>query len=298
MREWSAEVTVDKELARRLIREQFPQLELRSERLLGEGWDTTVWLVDDEWVFRFPRRAVVIPGIENELAVLPLLAPLLPLQIPNPTLVGRPSEEFQWPFYGCPFLTGRELADAGLSDEKRRRLAAPLAEFLRTLHSIKLEVELPVDPVRHADIARRVPRTRERLEELRRTGLWSPPGVVDELLDAAEDLPAPEPTAIVHGDLHLRHLLVGEAGEPTAVIDWIDVSRNDPCVDLVLFWCVLRPAARSEFLAVYGAVSEEQLLRARVLSLFLCATLAVYAYSEGMEPLKLEAVAGLDRTCS
>lgn len=197
-----------------------------------------------------------------------------------------------------PFLPGRELADAGLSDEKRRRLAGPLAEFLRTLHSIKLEVELPVDPVRRADMAVRVPRARERLEELRRIGLWSPPKIVDELLGAAEGLPVPEPTAIVHGDLHLRHLLVDEAGEPTAVIDWIDLSRNDPCADLVLFWCVLPPVARSEFLAAYGAVNQGQLLRARVLSLFLCATLAVYGHSEGMEALKREAVAGLDRTCT
>jgi aminoglycoside phosphotransferase (APT) family kinase protein len=298
VREWSAEVTVDETLARRLIREQFPQLELRSIRLLGEGWDNTVWLVDDESVFRFARRSLVIPGIEHELAVLPLLAPLLPLRIPNPTFVGQPSEKFQWPFYGCPFLPGHELADAGLSDEKRRRLAGPLAEFLQMLHSIKLEVDLPVDPVRRADMAFRVPKAKERLEELRGSGLWSPPEIVDEVLEAAERLPDPEPTAIVHGDLHLHHLLIGEAGEPTAVIDWIDLSCNDPCVDLVLFWCMLPPVARTEFLDAYGALSEDQLLRARVLSLFLCATLAVYANSEGMEALKREAIAGLDRTCS
>ena len=274
------------------------QLELRSLRLLGEGWDTTVWLADNEWVFRFPRRAVVIPGIENELTALPLLAPLLPLQIPNPTFVGRPSEEFRWPFYGCPFLPGRELADAGLGDEMRGRIARPLAEFLQTLHSIELEVELPMDPIRRADMAFRVPRTKERLEELSGMGLWSAPEIVEEVLEAAEGLPVPDPTAIVHGDLHLRHLLIGEAGEPTAVIDWIDVSRNDPCVDLMLFWCVLPPSARTEFLDAYGALSEEQLLRARVLSLFLCATLAVYGHSEGMEPLMREALAGLDRTCS
>jgi aminoglycoside phosphotransferase (APT) family kinase protein len=298
VREWSAEVIVGEGLARRLIREQFPELELRSLRLLGEGWDNVVWLVDDEWVFHFPRRSAVIAGIENELAVLPVLAPLLPLPIPNPTFVGGPSEEFRWPFYGCPFLPGRELADAELSDEERRRLAAPLADFLRALHSLELEVELAADPIRRADMAFRVPRTRERLEELSHSGLWSPPEIVDELLEAAEGLPVSEPTATVHGDLHLRHLLVGEAGEPTAVIDWIDVSCNDPCVDLVLFWSVLPSTGRNEFLAGYGAVSDEQLLRARVLSLFLCATLAVYGHSEGMESLKREAVAGLDRTCS
>jgi len=49
--EWDAEVRVDEDLARRLIGEQFPELEAREPRLLGEGWDTMVWLVDGRWVF-------------------------------------------------------------------------------------------------------------------------------------------------------------------------------------------------------------------------------------------------------
>ena len=60
MPEWSAEVTVDEPLARRLIAEQFPDLALDSLTLLGEGWDNTVWLVDAQWVFRFPRRTTSI----------------------------------------------------------------------------------------------------------------------------------------------------------------------------------------------------------------------------------------------
>ena len=67
MPEWSAEVVVDEPQARALIGERFPQLAPRTLRLLGEGWDSTVWLVDDRWVFRFPRREVVIAGLRREL---------------------------------------------------------------------------------------------------------------------------------------------------------------------------------------------------------------------------------------
>jgi aminoglycoside phosphotransferase (APT) family kinase protein len=297
MRDWSAEVTVDSALARRLIREQFPELELHSLRLLGEGWDNTVWLVDDEWVFRFPRRSVVIQGIENEMRLLPRLAPLLPLPIPVPTFLGRPSDAFAWPFYGCPLLPGRELADAELDDEERLGLARPLGEFLKALHAVEMDPELPVDPFGRANMSVRVPRAREFLAEVKTLGLWNPPSLVDEVLTAAEALPVPEPTVIAHGDLHLRHLLLGERAEPAGVIDWIDVSRNDPCVDLVLFWCALPPAGRDLFLGAYGPLSEEQLLRARVVALFLCALLAVYGRHEGMETLERSAIAGLGRTC-
>ena len=57
MPEWSAEVTVDEPLARRLIAAQFPEVSLRELTLLGEGWDNTVWLVDGRWVFDPTGRA-------------------------------------------------------------------------------------------------------------------------------------------------------------------------------------------------------------------------------------------------
>jgi aminoglycoside phosphotransferase (APT) family kinase protein len=298
VREWSAEIIVEERLARRLVGEQFPELGPRSIQLLGEGWDNTVWLVDNEWVFRFPRRATVVLGIQNEMELLPRLGPFLPLAIPIPTFLGQPSEAFRWPFYGSRFLPGRELADAELDDEARRSLARPLADFLRALHDVDLGADVPVDPVRRADMAVRVPRAREFLGQVETAGLWRPPPFVDEILDAAMTLSPPEATAVVHGDLHLRHLLVGDAGEPTAVIDWIDLCRNDPCVDLVLFWSVLPPSGREEFLESYGTLGDDQLLRGRVLALFLCAVLAIYAHDQGMTALGREAVAALERVCS
>lgn len=295
-REWAPERVVDEELARRLIGSQFPKLELATFELLGEGWDTTVWLVDGRWTFRFPRKEFALPGIRREIELLPGLAERLPLPVPVPTLVGEPSAEFDWPFYGAPFLPGRELADAELGDTARAELARPFAEFLRTLHSLELDAELPVDPVRRADMAFRVPKGREFLELVVAEGLWRPPPVADEIFEAGAALPPPEPSAVCHGDLHLRHLLVDE-GRPSAVIDWIDLSRNDPAVDVVLYWCALPPEGRTAFLEAYGGLSDDQLLRARVLSLFLCSVLALYGHHERFPRLRDEAVAGLERTC-
>jgi hypothetical protein len=82
------------------------------------------------------------------------------------------------------------------------------------------------------------------------------------------------------------------------VIDWIDLSRNDPAVDVALYWSSLPPEGRSIFLEAYGALTDEQLLRARVLSLFLCSVLALYGHHEGLPRLRDEAVAGLERTCA
>ncbi|HKH30889.1 MAG TPA: phosphotransferase, partial [Gaiellaceae bacterium] len=288
MPEWDAEVRVDQALARQLISEQFPELEVGEVRLLGEGWDTIVWLVDGRWVFRFPRRTMVISGLELEMRYLTALADRLPLPVPRPTFLGRPSEAFGWPFYGAPYLPGRELAETSLDDGPRIALGRPLGGFLRALHTAELDADLPVDPVHRADMDARVPLTRERFEQLEQAGLWRAPMAAHEIVAAAAELGPPEPTAIVHGDFHLRHLLVDDTGGPAAVIDWIDLSRNDPGVDLVLYWCLLPPKGRTEFRAAYGDPTEAQLVRGRTLSLFLCGVLALWGDHQGVESVKRE----------
>jgi aminoglycoside phosphotransferase (APT) family kinase protein len=298
--EWAAEVAVDHALVRRVLASQFPELELGSLRLLGDGWDNSVWLVDERFVFRFPRREIAVAPGEREVVLLPRLAPLLPLPVPEPVFVGQPDDDFPWPFFGAPMLPGREAARIALDDDRRGRAAGPLARFLRALHDpALLELDgveaLPHDPTRRADSAYRSLRMRERADELRRLELWDAPAALEAVLAEAESLPSPTGRAVVHGDLHLRHLLVSDGGEPTAVIDWDDLCVADPSIDLMLYWSHLPPTARAAFRDVYPA-TEEQLLRARVLSLFLCGSLAVYGRHEGLPALEREAIAGIERT--
>ena len=298
MAEWSPEHVVDEDLARRLIGSQFPDVGLGTLEQLGEGWDATVWLVDERWVFRFPRRQVVLPGLAREIQVLPQLAGRLPLEVPNPVHVGQPAEGFPWPFWGGRHIPGAEPSQLELTDAARITAGGPLAAFLRALHGIDPSTiagpQLPVDAVQRADMDRRVPMTRDRLVQARRLGLWSAPASVEPLLERALALPPAQPTALAHGDLHLRHLLLGDDLAPCGVIDWIDVCRADPAIDLVLYWSFLPPAGREAFRDAYGPIRDDQLVRSRVLAVFLSATLAVYGHEVGIPWLQRGALAGLE----
>lgn len=289
---WSPELVVDEALVRRLLT-QFPELELRSLRKLAEGWDNSVWLVDGRYAFRFPHREIAIPGFRRELEVLPRL-PQLPLPVPRPLFVGTPDESFPWPFFGSELLPGAEAGDAGPDDAARIEIGLGLARFLRELHEVEPDAALPYDPNGRADMERRAALAREQLGELERLGVWSPPPRVEELLVEAQGLPPPEQPVLVHGDLHFRHLLV-DRGTASGVIDWGDVCRADPAIDLPLLWSFVPPAGRAAFLEAYGPVSEAQLLRARVLAIQLCAALAEYARVEGNAGVEREAVGGLER---
>jgi len=302
MPEWDAEVEIDERLVRTLLEEQFPELATGTVRFLGKGWDNSVWIVDDRWTFRFPRRAVAVPGVERELTVLPQVALLLPVSVPEPRLVGAATERFPWPFFAYRPLPGVEPADAGLSDRERANVGAQLGRFLRVLHApetraaVDPECVLPVDFNRRADMAFRVPRARENLAHLRELRLWTAPAVVERILASAEKLPeASGELALVHGDLHVRHVLVAD-GAIAAVIDWGDVCLADPCIDLVLAWSLLTPAGRERFFAEYGPATDEQLLRSRVLAIVLDSMLARYAHDAGHTSLLRESLGGLERT--
>jgi len=293
---WDPEITIDRARARALIESQFPELDAGELRLLGRGWDNTVWATRDGIAFRFPRRAIAVPGVWREIALLPSLATLLPVAVPDAAYVAQPSEQFHWPWFGSHVIDGRELAAAQLDEGSRLTLAAQTGRFLRTLHDLELPAaqSLPVDPIGRVDMAVRVPKTRAALAAI--APLWSATPETAELLAHAEQLPPPGTPTLVHGDFHMRHLLVAEDGTLRGVIDWGDVCRAEPAADLSLIWCEFTPAARAAFFSQYGEVDSGQLLRARVIALFLCATLASYAQAERMTALLAAALSGLDRT--
>jgi aminoglycoside phosphotransferase (APT) family kinase protein len=293
---WDAEREVDEALARALIDEQFPRLDTSELRLLGQGWDNTVWLTRDGVACRFPRRAIAVPGIEREIALLPALAPRLPVAIPDAAFAGAPTERFPWPWFGSASIPGRELAAAGLDDGARIVLARELGTLLLALHRTDLPeaASLPVDPIGRTDMAIRVPKARQAIEAI--AYAWTAPPAVDEILATAEALCPPASATLVHGDLHARHVLVADDGRLTGIIDWGDVCRGDRSADLSVVWSALPPSAREEFFASYGDVDDETLLRARVLALFLCAILADYARATGAPILAREMIAGIERT--
>ena len=299
MPEWDPDVTIDEALVRSLLAEQFPQLDATSAQPLGVGWDNAVWVVEGRWAFRFPHREIAIPGVERELAVLPKLAPLLPVPIPVPRFVGRPSERFPWPFFGTPLLPGCEMADARFDDSGRSRVGSEFGRFLRVLHAsetrgaVDPDSQLPGDPNRRADMAFRVGMTRERLDRLGYLGREQR-RAVDRILRSAESLTPSMNEVLVHGDLHVRHVLV-EQRELSGVIDWGDVCVADPAIDLLFVWSALPPDARDRFFEAYGPVDDEARLRARVLAFFLSTVLALYARDQGHPALEREALAGLER---
>lgn len=280
---WTPEHPVDAALAARLVGDQFPDLAEASPVRVGQGWDCDVWRFGD-LAFRFPRRGMGVTGVRRELAVLPDLAPRLPLAVPVPARVGRPTDEYPAPFYGHAFLAGTPLDAAAPSDEDRERLVAPLARFLEALGAVDLDearaLGVPDDEVGRGDLGRRVDLSLERLARLAGGPLEDAAGWLEAELSAPRP-PAVGPPRLCHGDLYARHLLVDDQGDLAGVLDWEDVCLGDRAMDLSVAFTVLPPDARDRLLDSLGEGDPQVRARARLFGVNYAEALGGYAARTG-----------------
>jgi aminoglycoside phosphotransferase (APT) family kinase protein len=279
-RAWGAEVEVGPERALELIRAQCPGVEGKKISLLGSGWDNTAYLVDDKWVFRFPRRKIAVPLLMNEVRALPKLKEHLPLAIPDMQWIGKGDGD--WPFAGYPLLAGITACRARLSDEERKWAARPLGQFLRALHKIPIKIGedcgLLDDTDEKLNIEKRIPKIKANFEELIELKLLRKEEI-DKLRPILEvEYRSPKMSAIVHGDFYARHVLVDADHKVSAVIDWGDVHLGDPAVDLAIAHSFLPPDAHEAFRDAYGKIEERTWLLARLRALYSGSLLMVYGH--------------------
>jgi aminoglycoside phosphotransferase (APT) family kinase protein len=238
----------------------FEDLAGASVRRLGAGWDNVVYLVDERWVFRFPRRDEAVPCLRREVEVVPVLAPQLPVPISAPTRVAeRPVF-----FAGYRALDGTPAGADRPPEAARAALAEPLGAFLRALHHAEAPGRPgpPVDALGKADFSRAARSLRLRLRRMARQGHALDAAAIRARAAAWSSAPPPVRRCWVHGDLYPRHLLLDARGRLAGVIDWGDVHFGDPALDLslALGWLPARAAPR--FFDAYGPVDAATLERA------------------------------------
>ncbi len=130
------------------IKEALPNLSIRSYKQNEEGWDNVAVIVNDELLFRFPRKqeyAMRIP-LEKELCTI-LTQSLQEIEVPQYHLIYK-NESEEVPL--CSYYTlihGEPLKTetvANLEDTELKVIITQLATFLTVLHSIPLNQVTPL----------------------------------------------------------------------------------------------------------------------------------------------------------
>lgn len=295
---WAADVDVTAEFAGRLIEPQFPELAGAPIEPLGEGWDNAAFVVGQEYVFRFPRRAVAAPLIAREIAILPMLQAQLPRAISAPQLVGMATDWYPWRFAGYRSLRGRPVSATDLTGPAYERLAVDLGTFLRALHRIDpapaIGAGLPEDEIGRLDHTERISKLDGRFAALSAAGLIDDTAPLLDFLNAiAPQGPRRERLCVVHGDLYAKHVFVDKGGGVEGVIDWGDVHLGDPAIDVSVSFELLPPQARSAFAQAYGDIDERTRELAQYRAIYHAALVAYYGYRIGNEETLRAGLTGL-----
>ncbi|MGM7777415.1 aminoglycoside phosphotransferase family protein [Arthrobacter sp. KNU-44] len=252
------EITAD--LVRTLLQEQHPDLAGLSILEVAGGWDNQQWRLGDEFAVRMPRTERAPELQRKECRWLPVLAPLLPLPVPNPVRIGEPSALFPKPWTIMSWVPGEALDCTSIS--RGDHAADALADFLRALH-VEAPIEAPISSDRGAHPVRYTAGFEHFLQAV------DPNGVADDVRALwADAVAAPEwkgPPVWVHGDLHPANVVVS-GGTLSGVIDFGDLCAGDPAWDLAAAWVVLPAGVDSRFFDVYGHADEATIRRARGLA--------------------------------
>ncbi|KAB7834791.1 aminoglycoside phosphotransferase family protein [Streptomyces mobaraensis] len=244
-------MNIDHDLVRRLVAGRFPRwADLPVERLPSGGTVNAVFRLGDDLLVRLPLAEGGVADILREREWLPLLAPRLPVAVPEVLGAGEPAEGYPWPWSVYRWLPGHVPEEGALDDPVR--LAADLAAFVAAMR----DVDPPGTPpraYRGGPLATLDAATRAALDVLRRI----PEEDVDH--DAAlavwEDAlgaPGPDgPPVWLHADLMPGNLLVA-GGRLAAVIDFGCAGTGDAACDLFPAWNLLPSGAREVFRDALG----------------------------------------------
>jgi len=238
-------MVIDEKLVRRLIAMQIPQWqELPVRAVEHSGWDNRIFHLGDQLLVRLPSAERYGAQIEKEFKWLPILAPLLPQQIPAPLVMNESNADFPWRWSVYRWLAGEAVAHTPEVD--LNTLAKSVAEFLVALYHIDTTNGPIPGPhnfyrggsltVYDDEVQQAVNTLKDKIDAAAVNALWQ------EAIATSWQ----KPPVWVHGDIAAGNLLVKD-GQLTAVIDFGCVAIGDPACDLAIAWTLFEDESREIF---------------------------------------------------
>ncbi len=240
------------------IKEAYPEFHIKGASPVIEGQNNDVLVVNDEFVFRFPKHDQAVKRLEIECAILDGVQPYVTgVQVPAPLYTSL-SATVGRAFVGYKMIAG----DVGTLEEfkgiRNPSIALQLATFLRELHRVPtrhaIRVTLSVSDGREywAEMYARVQQLLFR--HMRPDAQDDITQHFETFLNDADNF-AYDPV-LRHGDVGPDQMILNkESLTINGVIDFGSAGLGDPAVDVA--WLHFKSGAGRSFLRAFYAAYPE-----------------------------------------
>ncbi|MEO8821876.1 MAG: aminoglycoside phosphotransferase family protein, partial [Ginsengibacter sp.] len=217
-----------------LIQKDFPEFFISFIKKIGEGDNSKAFLVNKNYIFRFPKRKIVKQQIQREICGLPKIKKAIVLSIPE--------FEFTSPelnFVGYQKINGDILSNTifiSLSKNQQQVVQKQLGNFLTQIHSFLLD-DLKDCKLEIMDLKEEYSENFSNAQKLIFPDISkNKQEIITHLF--TEYLNNPEnftyTPVLVHNDFSKDHILFDKETERvTGIIDFGDIAFSDPDYDFL-----------------------------------------------------------------
>ncbi|HTR75881.1 MAG TPA: phosphotransferase family protein [Solirubrobacterales bacterium] len=224
------------------------QAPLAYERIAG-GHSNLTYRVSDaggsEWALRRPPLGKTLSSAHDMVREYKVVSALGGTPVPVAPVVGLCEDDsvngapfYVMDFVRGPVLRGVDEAEAAFPDENdRARIGMRVADTLAAIHAVDPDAVGLGDLGRREDyVARQLRRWYGQWEKSKTRELAAIDRVHERL---SARIPPQQGVSIVHGDYRLDNMILDDAGEVAAVVDWELCTLGDPLADvgtLMAYW--------------------------------------------------------------
>jgi aminoglycoside phosphotransferase (APT) family kinase protein len=208
---------------------------------IGVGQSNLTYVLSDAaghgWVLRRPPMGHLLRSAHDVVREARILSALAATDVPVPLIYGvaQTGEVGDEPLVLMEFVDGVVISDVAASRtlpaRARHSAGMALPETLGRIHAVDLDATNLADLASHSPYAQRQLKRWSGQWEQSKTRELADLDLLTDRLRAA--VPPPRELTLVHGDLHLRNIVVSAThGEILAALDWELATLGDPIADL------------------------------------------------------------------
>lgn len=242
------------------IKEHFPKLRFKESKLITCGFDHVILVLDNKYIFRFPKDNHYKKKIKIEMDLLGQLKSKTKVAIPNYQFVPKDKT-----FGGYKLIPGKRLTKTAfnrLNKKPQKKIAVQIGNFLTALHKFSLKKAKRIGLIHAWTIADRIKEFYKRKKYVYFPLSTKEKTYVQNFIKKWASLSVPKNLSVIHDDFIGDHILINKE-KLGGVIDFGDSALGDPANDFAWLWIYGKEFVNNVYYSYNGHKDKNFLKRSR-----------------------------------